>query len=120
MKIVLEAGDVVYRVTEVDHHDQEEHTWRPQAIVVEQTSPRQIKLRTPFNGLARKVYAPDAYGRVFFATPRQAIRHFREVTTLEVEALKRRQHEAARALAWAGREESIAVDTTTKGREVLK
>jgi hypothetical protein len=99
----LRAGDVVYRVIEVDPPPDARgpHTWEAAARVVERASTRQIRLKRPFPGLARVVFEPSAFGRVFFETPLQAIQSFLIEQRLEIEALARRKREAERAIAWA-------------------
>ena len=105
----LAAGNVVYRVVEVDPPPdvQERHTWKAAAAVVERASVKQIKLRCAFPGLPRTVFDPSAFGRVFFETPLQAIQVFLAERRLEIESLDRRRKEAERALAWAYRQEGI-------------
>jgi hypothetical protein len=97
------AGNVVYRVVEIDRppDDRRPHTWEAAAVVVEHASPKQIKLKTPFPGLFRKVFEPTAFGRIFFATPLQAIQFFLTERRLEIESLNRKKKEAERAIAWA-------------------
>ena len=100
---VLHAGDIVYRVVEVDPPPDVHgpHTWEAAAIVVDRASAKQIKLKRPFRGLARTVFEPRAFGRLFFETPKQAILCFLIEQREEIAALDRRRREAERALAWA-------------------
>ena len=107
MTSALKAGCLVYRVIEIDPPDDEPHTWKAACVVVERVSNRQIKLKTPFSGIARTVFEPSAYGRVFFETPLQAILFFRAERRLEIESLDRRRKESERALAWATGQEGM-------------
>ena len=106
----LHAGNVVYRVIEIDPPPDvyERHTWKVQAVVVERASNRQIKLKTPFSDLSRTVFQPDAFGRVFFETPLQAIQFFLTARRLEIESFDRRRKEAERAIAWATSQAGMA------------
>ena len=99
----LHAGNVVYRVIEVDSPPDVPgpHTWQVGSVVVERASDKQIKLRRLFPGLARLVFEPSAFGRYFFETPQQAIQAFLTERRGEIVALDHRKKEAARALAWA-------------------
>ena len=105
----LRSGDVVYRVVEIDPPPdvRDRHTWKAAAVVVERASTKQIKLKSPFPGLARMVFDPDAFGRVFFETPLQAIKFFITERRLEIESIDRRRKEAERALAWATSQEGV-------------
>ena len=111
MTSALKAGCVVYRVIEVDPPPdrREPHTWKAAAVIVERASDRQIKLKTPFSDLARTVFPPNAFGRVFFETPLQAIRFFVTARRLEIESFDRRRKEAERAIAWATSQEGMTV-----------
>jgi hypothetical protein len=106
-RTALKAGDCVYRVVEIDPPPDkyEPHTWKAACVVVERASKRQVKLKTPFSGIARTVFEPSALGRVFFETPLQAIRFFLTEQRLEIEALDRRRKETERAIAWATNQE---------------
>jgi hypothetical protein len=106
---VLKAGDLVYRVLEIDPPPDtyELHTWKAVCVIVERASDRQIKIKTPFSGLSRTVFDPNAYGRVFFETPLQAIRFFLTERRLDIESLDRRRKEAERAIAWATSQEGV-------------
>jgi hypothetical protein len=99
----LRAGDLVYRVIEVDlpPNIPGRHTWEVASVVIERASSKQIKLSAHFTGLANKVFDPDAFGRVFFETPLQAIQYFLSSKRLEIESLDRRRKEVERATAWA-------------------
>ena len=97
----LHAGTVVYRVSEVDPPHHILHTWEATAIPVERASDKQIKLKRQFPGLARTVFDPTAFGRIFFETPQQAIQHFLTERRDEITSLDRKKKEAERALAWA-------------------
>jgi hypothetical protein len=99
----LHAGAVVYRVIEVDPPLDvlEPHTWKAASVVVERASDKQIKLKHPFQGLARTVFEPTAFGRYFFKTPEQAIQAFLTERRNEIMALDYRRKAAERALAWA-------------------
>lgn len=105
----LRTGSVVYRVIEVDPppDDARPHSWKAAAVVVEKASTKQILLRTPFYGLARTRFDPDALGRVFFETPLQAIQFFLIEKRLEIESFDRRRKEAERAVAWAQSQEGV-------------
>jgi len=99
----LHAGNVVYRVIEVDlppdiHGP---HTWQVGSVVIERASEKQIKLRSLFPGLPRLVFEPSAFGRYFFETPQQAIQTFLAERRSELVALEHRRKAAERALAWA-------------------
>lgn len=96
----LAAGTVVYRVIE-DDPPEGQHTWKVAARVVERASKKQIKLKVNFTGLARTLFDPDAFGRLFFETPLQAIQAFLIERRLEAESLDRRRKEADRAITWA-------------------
>jgi hypothetical protein len=106
---LLHAGNIVYRVVEIDPppdvHDR--HTWKAAAVIVERASVKQIKLRTPFPGLARTVFDPSAFGRSFFETPLQAIQFFLAERRLEIESIDRRRKEAERAVTWAESQEGV-------------
>jgi hypothetical protein len=99
----LHAGAVVYRVIEVDPPPDvfEPQTWEAASVVVERASDKQIKLKRPFQGLARTVFEPTAFGRVFFETPEQAIQNFLTERRNEIVVLDYKRKEAERALAWA-------------------
>lgn len=99
----LHAGTLVYRVVEDDPPPDVpgRHTWKAVAVVVERASSKQIKLKKPFPGLMRTVFTPDAFGRLFFETPLQALQYFLNFQRLELESLRRREKEAERAMAWA-------------------
>jgi len=99
----LHAGNVVYRVIEVDPPPDVPglHTWQAGSVIVERASDKQIKLRRPFPGLARLVFEPSAFGHYFFETAQQAIQAFLIERRSEIKALDRRKKEAERALAWA-------------------
>ena len=105
----MKAGTCVYRVIEKDPPGDEQwpHTWKAACVIVERASVRQVKLKTPFPGLARMVFEPNALGRAFFATPLQAIQFFLAERRLEIEALNRRRAEAERAIAWATGQEGM-------------
>lgn len=105
----LKAGDLVYRVTEIDPppDKHERHTWKATGVVVERASDRQIKLKTPFADLIRTVFKPSALGSVFFETPLQAIQFFLATRRLEIESLERRHKEAERAIEWATGQEGV-------------
>lgn len=107
----LRAGDLVYRVVEVDPppDDRGPHTWKAAAVVVERASAKQIKLKTPFTGLMRTIYAPSEFGRVFFETPLQAIEFFLTERQLEIQSLDRRRKEFERAIEWATSQEGVFV-----------
>lgn len=99
----LHASTVVYRVIEVDPPPDVPgpHTWQAGAVIVERASSKQIKLKRPFPGLARTVFEPSAFGRLFFETPGQAIQAFLTEQRSEIAALDRKKKTAERALAWA-------------------
>ena len=107
----LKAGNLVYRVIEIDPppDKHERHTWKAACVVVERASVRQIKLKTPFSDLTRTMFQPSAFGRVFFETPLQAIQFFMAERRLEIESLDRRRKESERALAWATSQEGVTV-----------
>ena len=106
----LKAGSLVYRVVEIDPPPDEHgrHTWKAACVVVARASDRQVKLKTPFSGIARTLFQPSALGRVFFATPLQAIQFFLTERCLEIESLDRRSKEAKRAVAWATNQEGMS------------
>ena len=106
----MKAGHLVYRVVEVDPPPDkyERHTWKAACVIVERASARQVKLKTPFDGLARTVFQPSALGRIFFETPLQAIQFFLVGRRLEIESIDRRRKEAERAIAWATSQEGMA------------
>ena len=105
----LRAGDLVYRVIEVDPPPDvcEPHTWKVVSAVVERASARQVKLKTRLLGLGNMVFEPSAFGRLFHETPLQAIQHFLTEKRLEVESLDRRRKVADRAIAWASSQEGV-------------
>jgi len=102
----LAAGTVVYRVIE-DDPPEGQHTWKVVARIVERASKKQVKLKTNFSGLARTLFDPSAFGRLFFETPLQAIQAFLTERRLEAESLDRRRKEAERAIAWATSQEDM-------------
>jgi hypothetical protein len=105
----IKAGDVVYRVVEIDPPDvRERHTWKVASTFVERASACQVKLKTRLLGLGNLVFEPSALGRLFFETPLQAIQHFLTERRLEVESLDRRRKEAERAIAWAISQEGVS------------
>ena len=106
----LKAGDLVYRVGEVDPppDKREPHTWKAACVVVERASNRQVKLKAPLPGLNRTLFPPNALGRVFFETPLQAIQFFLTERRLEIESLDRRRKESERAIAWATSQEGMS------------
>jgi hypothetical protein len=69
--VPLRAGDLVYRVIEVDPPPDvyEPHTWKVASAVVERASARQVKLKTRLLGLGNLVFEPSAFGRLFHAAP---------------------------------------------------
>jgi hypothetical protein len=83
------------------------HTWQAAARVVERASVKQIKLNTAFPGYDRVLFDPNAFGRLFFETPLQAIAHFLTERRLEIESLDRKHKEAVRAVAWAEAQEGV-------------
>jgi hypothetical protein len=98
----LKTGDVVYRVVEYDSPDENTpHTWKIESRAVKQASSRQVTLVRLFTGLSRQRFAPDDLGRLFFATPGQAVEAFAGHQRGEIDSLDRRRREAERALAWA-------------------
>jgi hypothetical protein len=105
----LRAGDLVYRVIEVDPPPDvyEPHTWKVASAVVERASARQVKLKTRLLGLGNMVFEPSAFGRLFFESPLQAIQHFLTERRLEIESLDRKRKNAERAVAWATSQEGI-------------
>ncbi len=107
----LEVGSgitvLVYCVAEDDPPGPGRHTWKATAVPVERASAKQIKLKKPLPGHGGTVFPPDAYGRLFFETPLQAIQHFLTARRLEIESLDRRRAEAERALAWAMAQEGV-------------
>lgn len=105
---MIKAGTIVYRVVEVDpFNDNVPHTWKVATVIVESASAKQIKLRTYFSGLSRKLFKPVALGRVFFETPLLAIQFYVTERRLEIESLDRKRKEAERALAWATSQEGM-------------
>ncbi len=105
----LHAGTVVYRVGEIDPPPDipGPHTWKVATAIVERASPKQIRLKAPFPGLARMVFTPAAFGHVFFETPLQAIQAFLIEQRLEIESINRKKKEAERAIAWAESQEGM-------------
>jgi hypothetical protein len=104
----LKAGHLVYRVVEVDLPDDDApHTWQAACVVIAKASDRQIKLKTCFSGLGRKLFKPDALGRAFFETPLQAIQFFLTERRLEMASLDRKKKAADRAIAWALSQEGL-------------
>lgn len=100
--IVLKAGDLVYRV--IAHDPPEEgvrHTWNIESRKVKQASGKQIALASYFSGVFKKVFNPNALGRVFFATPKSAIDAFAEHQRSKIESFDRQRKESERALVWA-------------------
>lgn len=97
----LKAGCLVYRVVEVDPPGEGPHTWKAACIEVHSASAKQIKLKTAFSGLFKTRFTPDAFGRVFFETPLQAIQHFLIARRLEMESFARQRAECERAIEWA-------------------
>jgi hypothetical protein len=104
----LKAGHLVYRVVEVDPPDASPHTWKVASVVVEKASDRQIKLRGRFDGLGNIRFEPNAFGRLFFETPLQAIQFFLTERQLETELLARKRKTAERAIAWASSQAGMA------------
>ena len=102
---MLRAGDMVYRVVEVDPPGDVRHTWKVSSAVVKHASDKQIKLKTYLSGTFRVQYDPSALGRVFFETPSAAIEAFLAHQRGEIESLDRRRAEADRAIAWATAQE---------------
>ena len=107
MSTSLKAGDLVYRVVEVDPPGNEPHTWKVAAVIVERASAKQIKLKTYLSGSARVLFNHDALGHVFFETPLQAIQWFLAAQRGEIESLDRRRAEAERAIVWATSQEGV-------------
>lgn len=99
--MTLKAGDLVYRVIEVDPPGEGRNTWKVASVVVERASAKQIKLKTYFAGLWRTTFDPDALGRAFFETPLRAVQAFLTAQHHEIESLDRHRKEAERAIAWA-------------------
>jgi hypothetical protein len=104
---MLNAGDLVYRVIEIDPPDSGLSTWKVASVIVERASVKQIKLKTHFYGLFRTRFDPSEFSRVFFETPLQAIRHFLIAQQGEIESFDRRRQHAERAIAWAGSQEGM-------------
>lgn len=109
MSTALKAGDLVYRVVEIDPPppDASPHTWEVACIAVEKASEKQVKLQKRFDGLANILFEPSALGRSFFETPLQAIQSFLAARRLELEALERKKAHAARAIAWAEQQDGM-------------
>lgn len=97
----LRAGDLVYRVVEVDPPTKGPHTWEVAAIAVKQASAKQIRLKACFAPLWRTQFTPYALGRAFFTTPAAAIAAFLAAQRRELESLDRRRKDTERAVAWA-------------------
>lgn len=97
----LRAGDLVYRVIEVDLPTEAPHTWEVASVVVRHVGAKQIKLARCFASVWRVLFDLDALGRVFFATPAAAITAFLTERRSELETLERRRQDAERAITWA-------------------
>lgn len=104
---MLNAGDLVYRVIEIDPPDVGPSTWKVASVVIAQASAKQIKLKTHFYGLFRTRFVPSEFNHVFFATPLQAIQHFMATQQGEIESFDRRRRHAERAIAWASIQEGM-------------
>jgi hypothetical protein len=103
----LKAGDLVYRVIEIDPPGEGRHTWKVASVVVTSASTKQIKLKTYFSGLYRVLYEPNALNRVFFETQSAAIQGFLDSRRQEIVSLDRHRAEADRAIAWAVAQEGV-------------
>jgi hypothetical protein len=114
----LRAGDLFYRVIEVDpppnvyldgcrKANYAPHTWKVASAVVERASARQVKLKTRLLKLGNVVFELSAFGRLFFESPLQAIQHFLTARRLEIESLDRKRKVAERAVAWATSQEGL-------------
>lgn len=106
----MKAGQVVYRVIEVDLPDDLDDrgpsTWKVAAVTVERSSSKQIKLSKRFPKLGT-LFKPNALGSLFFESPLQAIEHFLIARRLDLDALDARRAETERAIAWAANQEGM-------------
>jgi hypothetical protein len=103
----LYAGDLVYRVIEIDPPGVGPSTWKVASVVVARASAKQIKIATHFYGLFRTQFHPSEFNCVFFATPLQAIQHFLTTQQVDIESFDRRRRHAERAIAWATSQEGV-------------
>lgn len=98
----LKPGDLVYRVGEFDPPEEGlHHTWKIESRAIKSASDRQITLASYFYGTSLLQFTPDALGRVFFATPAEAVEAFAWRQRDEMESLDRRRKDAERAILWA-------------------
>ena len=105
--IALRAGDLVYRVIEIDPPDDGPVTWKVTSAIVTQASDKQIRLETYLPGLWNVIFKADALGHLFFETPLGAIQWFIAAQRREIETLDRRRKQAERAIEWATSQESM-------------
>ena len=96
----LKQGDVVYRVAEYEPPEGA-FTWQLQARPVKRATVKQVLLSSSFSEVGRVRFDPTALGRVFYATPKQAVEAFAKQQEARLESLTRRRTETERALAWA-------------------
>jgi hypothetical protein len=106
--MILRAGNLVYRVIEIDSPGEGLRAWKVAAVVVEQASATQIKLKTHFHGLFRTRFHPSEYNLVFHETLLGAIQRFLTAQREEIAALERRRAEAGNDLALALTDKHIA------------
>jgi hypothetical protein len=104
---ILRAGDLVYRVIEIDPPNEGPITWQVTSAVVKSASAKQIQLKTYLPGLWRTRFKPNMLGRTFFETPLGAIQWFSAAQRGEIETMDRRRKQAERAIAWATAQEGV-------------
>lgn len=105
--MTLKPGDKVYRVVECDPPEGS-HTWQIESREVAQASDKRITLKSYFSGIYRMRWDAIMLGRMFHATPLDALTYFINSKRSEIESLESRVRDAERALVWATTVEATA------------
>lgn len=101
MTAPLKKGDTVYRVVEHTEIDGSVG-WRVQEATVKIAGKR-ITLARPFASRFGLQFGADAFGRLFFATPAEAVRDFAAKQRRNIESAARMVRDAEEALDWTER-----------------
>jgi hypothetical protein len=97
----VKKGDRVYRVVECDPAHTTESTWAVTSVELAVATAKRHVFATPLSGLGGTHYAPRELGRLYFATPDEAIEHFVAAKRLTIKNAKQSIKTAERALSWA-------------------
>jgi hypothetical protein len=111
VKTKLKPGDKVYCVIEYEPYDDKEPPWEMGTVDVMTATDRRITLARNFRGMSRTRFEPSALGRVFFATPEEALAKFVKEQQEMIALANRKVINASRGLAWA-RSKGAKTDAT--------